>query len=575
MRNVQRVNQNASRPILDSKQLAVVNAKNKRLIVEAPAGFGKTSTMISMISYWVESGMLPHYKKILCLSFSVSAATRMKDSITEHFAEQFTQKSPMHQIIVTNFHGFCRMVLRKYGHLIGIQNIEKTDTVDINSVKISMNGNRKTIDLMLDLESDIKSGKLSVKGLMSRSSTYVSGIMSLFIPRNQITYDGIIIMVLHLFQQFPTIRSDYQHIFYSLCVDEFQDTNILGWSLIQILLCDSSRFIAFGDQMQQIYRFQGALPNLIDQLIEKEYSYIRLETNYRFASNPDMLAMDSALRKYKDAPGHYSAELRIPIQLIFGNTVSDEGTEIISNIHKIQKDNPKATFAILVGSRSFSTNKLIRIFQNEFDTMDATFNTEDEEFVAFQSECLTLFESTFQKLPLIRQRIASFLSKVEESILPGSNIESYMKLLKGLLMYTVEKVSVHSRREHVVSVLEAGALRRSLSEVDSEITVSTIHGAKGLEWDYVFIANFEQLEFPAYPEMQKLNIKPWSEKIQVTNDNEEAVKEILNKLYVAFSRAKQQVYFAYAGERFNKTGKSNKANLSVLASLPFLKKTFV
>lgn len=455
MKNVQRVNQNASRPILDSKQLTVVNAKDKRLIVEAPAGFGKTSTMISMISYWVESGMLPHYKKILCLSFSVSAATRMKDSITEHFAEQFTQKSPMHQIIVTNFHGFCRMVLRKYGHLIGIQNIEKIDTVDINSVKSSMNGNRKTIDLMLDLESDIKSGKLSVKGLMSHSSTYVSGIKSLFIPRNQITYDGLIIMVLHLFQQFPTIRSDYQHIFYSLCVDEFQDTNILGWSLIQILLCDSSRFIAFGDQMQQIYRFQGALPNLIDQLIEKEYSYIRLETNYRFASNPDMLAMDSALRKYKDAPGHYSAELRIPIQLIFGNTVSDEGTEIISNIHKIQKDNPKATFAILVGSRSFSTDKLFRIFQNEFDTMDATFNTEDEEFVAFQSECLTLFESTFQKLPLIRQRIASFLSKVEESILPGSNIESYMKLLKGLLMYTVEKVSVHSRREHVVSVLEA------------------------------------------------------------------------------------------------------------------------
>ena len=63
MRNVQRVDQNASRPILDSKQLAVVNAKDKRLIVEAPAGFGKTSTMISMISYWVESGMLPHYKK--------------------------------------------------------------------------------------------------------------------------------------------------------------------------------------------------------------------------------------------------------------------------------------------------------------------------------------------------------------------------------------------------------------------------------------------------------------------------------------------------------------------------------
>lgn len=575
MRNMKRTDQKASRPILDSKQIAVVNAKDKRLIVEAPAGFGKTSTMISMIGYWVESDILPHYKKILCLSFSVSASTRMKDSITEHFGEQFTKKSPIHQITVTNFHGFCRMVLRKYGHLIGIQNIENIKTVEINSEKEAVNSNREKIESMLDLERNIKSGSLSVSGLMSRVSTYVSGILSLFIPKSQITYSGIIIMTLYLFQEFPAIRSGYQHSFYALCVDEFQDTNILGWSLIQMLLCDSSRFVAFGDQMQQIYGFQGALPNLIDQLIENDYSYVRLETNYRFASNPDMLAMDSALRKYRDAPSQYSTELRIPIRLIFGCTVSAEGMAIISKIRKIQKDNPKATFAILVGSRSVSTDKLIHIFQNELDTMDTTFSAEDEEFISFQTGCLKLFESTFKDLPLNRHRIASFLSTVEDSVLIGMNIESYMKLLKGLLTYAVEKVKVRSRKEYVISVLESGALRRSLSEVDSEVTVSTIHGAKGLEWDYVFVANFEQLEFPVYPEMINLRLEPWSETIRVTSDNEEAVKEVLNKLYVAFSRAKQQIYFACAKERFTKEGKSSKAYLSVLASLPFMEKTII
>lgn len=559
----------------DQKQLSVVKSNDRRLIVEAPAGFGKTSTMVSMIGYWIASGAIPKWKRILCLSFSVSAANRMKDSVTEFFAQEAMKNFPQRQMLVTNFHGFCRMVLRKYGYLVGVNDIDDTDMVNLENLNDVDEAAEKIITSMKALDFDIKSGNMSVKALMESVSQYAVGISSILIPQNKISYNGIIIMTLYLFQQFPAILGGYQNLISAICVDEFQDTNILGLSLITILLDRECRFVAFGDQMQQIYDFQGAVPNLIDQMTESGYSYIQLDTNYRFANNPDMLEMDRQLRAFRDSPRAFSSAQDVPINLIYGKTVFDEATAVIAKIRQIKSHEPKAKFAILVGSRSESTRRFISFLRTELVVMDATFTNENQDFISFQSECLISFQNFFHNKNLRKIDIHSFVSYIEKTLPNSANLQSYMKLLEGLLKYTTEKFPFRLRNEHIVSILEAGALRRSISDVDSDVIVSTIHGAKGLEWEYVFIVNFEQFEFPVYPEMKNLGISADAEQIDVTRDNEVAVKQIINKLYVAFSRAKRQIYFAYADERFNKFGRHNNANLSVLASLPFLKKNYI
>jgi DNA helicase-2/ATP-dependent DNA helicase PcrA len=48
-----------------------------RLLVEAPAGYGKTTTMISRIAYLFASGHIPNPKRILGLTFSVNAALKV------------------------------------------------------------------------------------------------------------------------------------------------------------------------------------------------------------------------------------------------------------------------------------------------------------------------------------------------------------------------------------------------------------------------------------------------------------------------------------------------------------------
>lgn len=47
----------------DEKQLDVIFTESPRVIVEAPAGYGKTTTMISRIAYLYASGRIPNPKK--------------------------------------------------------------------------------------------------------------------------------------------------------------------------------------------------------------------------------------------------------------------------------------------------------------------------------------------------------------------------------------------------------------------------------------------------------------------------------------------------------------------------------
>ena len=118
----------------DERQLSVIFSEQSRVIVEAPAGYGKTTTMISRIAYLFASGKIPNPKRILGLTFSVNAALKVKREISEKLPILMNAKNNpaivSEKATVTNYHGFCKSVLKKYGYLL-------TDTLrkDINVFK--------------------------------------------------------------------------------------------------------------------------------------------------------------------------------------------------------------------------------------------------------------------------------------------------------------------------------------------------------------------------------------------------------------------------------------------------------
>ena len=67
----------------DKEQLEFIFSEEKQIVVTAPAGCGKTTAMISKIAWELTKNAKPDHKKILAMSFSINAATKIKDSLNE------------------------------------------------------------------------------------------------------------------------------------------------------------------------------------------------------------------------------------------------------------------------------------------------------------------------------------------------------------------------------------------------------------------------------------------------------------------------------------------------------------
>ncbi|WP_062678055.1 UvrD-helicase domain-containing protein [Parageobacillus toebii] len=103
----------------DVKQLEVIFSEATKLMVEAPAGYGKTKTLISKIAFLILNKEVPANKRILALTFSINAAFKMKRDIMNTLPYLLSdEKSGSSNnidkyIFVSNYHGLCRRILKK------------------------------------------------------------------------------------------------------------------------------------------------------------------------------------------------------------------------------------------------------------------------------------------------------------------------------------------------------------------------------------------------------------------------------------------------------------------------------
>ena len=221
----------------DEKQLDVIFTESPRVIVEAPAGYGKTTTMISRIAYLYASGRIPNPKKVLGLTFSVNAALKVKRDVAEKLPSLIgTTNNPTsvsEKIVVTNYHGFCKSVLRKYGYLITPQlrkDINLFKAIGENDIPhyfaLTALLSADELSCLRGVETSIKNGDMPEADSVQR---YISLIVEKLLPLDFVTHNSIILMVIALFSQHTQVRTFYQNYYPLIIVDEFQDTNSIAW----------------------------------------------------------------------------------------------------------------------------------------------------------------------------------------------------------------------------------------------------------------------------------------------------------------------------------------------------------
>lgn len=135
----------------DASQCSAIFSPSKRVFVEAPAGYGKTTVMTGRACWLLASGEVHPPKRILALTFSVAAARRMRMDlgITMSALPGPVAKRFEDSVMATNFHGFAWALLRRYWKSLSLPvNVDELSMVDDNSAvsELVSRGGRLTWD---------------------------------------------------------------------------------------------------------------------------------------------------------------------------------------------------------------------------------------------------------------------------------------------------------------------------------------------------------------------------------------------------------------------------------------------
>jgi DNA helicase-2/ATP-dependent DNA helicase PcrA len=219
--------------MLNKEQQEAVLSKDRFIFLYAGAGTGKTTVMIHRMKQLLNEGIDP--KKILALTFTHIASLHMQSKLDHDDVELKT------------FHAWAYHFIQK--PII-------SDTIPFSKNYITKVSHYKN-----------KHIKKTLPWYLKTYETYLN--------KNQvIDYDDVLIEAI--------LENGFNKVYDYILIDEFQDTNPLQLKLLSILIKKHTHVFAVGDPDQSIYKFRGAVPNIVNIFIHqyKAKTYI-LHTNYR------------------------------------------------------------------------------------------------------------------------------------------------------------------------------------------------------------------------------------------------------------------------------------------------------
>lgn len=270
---------------LDPSQLAAVQSIAGPIRVLAPAGSGKTKTLINRILNLLNQGIPP--EKILALAFNKKARDEMQERL---------ERKGIHGIEVRTFHSLGYEIVRENLGWTFAGSMHKKITRDLMREAVQQHTelpplrNKDPLDNFLAGMRKAKMDLPALSTLTVEIGDRVYPLEPIFytylkaqLDRNFLDFDDMIYLALRIVLDNKLIRQVYQSKFEFVLVDEFQDLNQAQLLLLQLLSLPENNVFAVGDDDQMIYGFRGAEVKHIIEFNKRfpiSTSHV-LNTNYR------------------------------------------------------------------------------------------------------------------------------------------------------------------------------------------------------------------------------------------------------------------------------------------------------
>jgi len=277
---------------LNPPQCAAVQHTDGPLLILAGAGSGKTRVITYRIAHLMQAHGVPA-QQILAVTFTNKAAGEMRQRV-----QDLLGATGMPAWIST-FHAACVRILRREAEAARLSpQFVIYDTADQLTLlrqclkELHVNPELYAPQPVMRRISTLKNDLMDADTFVREAGDYgleevVARVYPLYQRRLQenaaVDFDDLLMRTVQLLRRHPDILERYQNRFQYIMVDEYQDTNMAQYHLLQLLAARYRNICVVGDDDQSVYRFRGAnVRNILN--FERDYPdavVVKLEQNYR------------------------------------------------------------------------------------------------------------------------------------------------------------------------------------------------------------------------------------------------------------------------------------------------------
>ena len=567
---------------LNEKQREAVQIVDGPSIILAGAGSGKTRVLIHKVLHLIQDKKVDP-RSIVMITFTNKAAREMKERILHAVSNSKLALRFGGLGYIGTYHSFCCLILRRDGeeieipHTFTIYDDDDAEALLKKIIKDSISGkssSRYFSNRISEAKNQLVEPDRYLELFSYHRAAQVADVYYQYQKQlkknNALDFDDLIMKAVELFTKAPEILDKYQNRYRHLLVDEFQDTNNAQYVFTRLLAKKYQNITVVGDFSQSIYSWRGADIRNLEKFSEdfSEAKVVELEQNYRSSQN----ILDFAYEVISENQLH-------PILKLF--TKNDDGEEVI--LHETDNEEEEAYYVTqtvqnIVTEDDYSqiailyrTNAQSRLIEEAFlhETLPYTLIGgtrfyERKEIKDILSYLRLLIHPT-DEIALDRvkkigkQRFSKFKSfyesyKSTKQILATAELMEEIFNSTGYLeLYDPDIPEDYARIENIkelksvamnfpdlVNFLEQVALVESeyfesekKGNSGSGVRLMTLHQAKGLEFDHVFIVGLEE------------GILPHSRSIDDNNQLEEERR----LFYVGITRARKKLYITHTKMR--------------------------
>ena len=557
---------------LDPEQAAAVLAPRGPVCVLAGAGTGKTRTITRRIAHLVSAGHVSA-GQVLAVTFTARAAGEMRSRLRAlgvGGSGAPVQARTFHAAALRQLRYFWPQVVgdipwqlldRKFAVVSQAAHRAKfaTDTDTVRDLLSEIEWAKGSLIAPEDYPAAVERVRREPPAEASRVAA-VYEIYEKLTVRDEgmyLDFDDLLLHTASALEENSAVAEEFRDRYRCFVVDEYQDVTPLQQRVLDAWLGDRDDLTVVGDANQTIYSFTGATPKYLLDFTRRfpDATIVRLERDYR--STPEVV--DLANRVIGAARGRIAGTR---LQLIgqrppgpephFAEYDDEpaEATAVAKAIAKLLRDGVDAAeIAVL-----YRINAQSEVYEQAFTQAGIPYQVRGGEGFFQRDEVRQAVNALRQvhardDLPEESGRGAGLVTLVRAVLVPlgltdtepaGAQARERWASLTALVALTEELLEHQPELtlDELLRDLAARAEARQPPTVQG-VTLASLHAAKGLEWDAVFLVGLTDGTLPITHVTGDSNTPP----------DEAGIEEERRLLYVGVTRARVHLHLSWALSR--------------------------